>query len=372
MEGVIMRNLTKIKCTILIFSFILASCLKDDTLKIPFQSYLPADLSDGWEIAEPASVGIDGEALKEVYRYVHSEDNVWQIRSLLVIRNNKLVAESYMKDVDDRTNLHPVWSCTKQFTGILAGIAADKGLITVSDRISDHLPQVSRYPDKSQITIENLLMMKSGINYSNDGYSGEDAKLAREVPASSLDLILGLGFHSSAGTQFRYKNSDPHLVSAIIQEKTGKTTRDWAQEVLFDKIGIKRLEWRTYKDGITFGAFGILTTPREMGKIGQLVSNDGLWAEERIVSKNWLDEMTSAKVPPNETLYTDIGFGYMWWKDTKRNVSFAAGHGGQYIIISKDKNLTVVITSERHTGGDQGMSFYTALSIFDRINRITL
>jgi CubicO group peptidase (beta-lactamase class C family) len=187
-----------------------------------------------------------------------------------------------------------------------------------------------------------------------------------------LVFILGLGFHSSTGTQFRYKNSDPHLISAIIQEKVGKTTRDWAQEVLFDKIGIKRLEWRTYKDGITFGAFGILTTPREMGKIGQLVSNDGLWAEEQIVSKNWLDEMTSAKVSPNETPYTDIGFGYMWWKDTKRNVSLAAGHGGQYIIISKDKDLTVVITSERHTGGGQDLSFYMALSIFDRINRITL
>ncbi|MCL2098114.1 MAG: hypothetical protein FWH23_05075, partial [Bacteroidales bacterium] len=100
------------------FSIIFVSCLKDDPLKVPFQSFSPAHLGDGWAIAEPAAVGIDGEALKEVYSYVHEDDNAWQIRSLLVFRNNKLVAESYMKDLGDRTNLHPLWSCTKGFIGI--------------------------------------------------------------------------------------------------------------------------------------------------------------------------------------------------------------------------------------------------------------
>ena len=176
---------------------------------------------------------------------------------------------------------------------------------------------------------------------------------------------------SSVGTEYVYKNSDPHLISAIIQEKVGKTTRDWAKEVLFDKIGITNLEWCTYKDGTTFGAFGILTTPREMGKIGQLIANDGIWAGEQIVTKNWLDEMTSDKVSPDATSYVDVAFGYLWWKDVKRNVSFAAGHGGQYILVNKDKNLVIVITSERHTSGDHNLLIYSALSIFDRINKIT-
>jgi CubicO group peptidase (beta-lactamase class C family) len=365
-----MKNLIKGALTV-ILSFVLASCLKEEPLKIPFQSYTPTDIGDGWEIAEPASVGIDAEALKDVYRYVHAEDNVWQIRSLLVFKDNKLVAESYMKDRDDITNLHPIWSCTKQVIGILTGIAVDKGLIAVNDKIAEHLPQVSKYPDKSQITIENLLTMKSGINYNNDGYNGEDSKLAREIPSNSLDFVLGLGMHASVGTKYWYKNSDPHLLSAIIQEKVGKTTRDWAQEVLFDKIGVKNLEWRTYKDGITFGGFGILTTPREMGKIGQLVTNGGMWNDKEIVSKNWIDEMTLIKISPNETFYTDVGFGYLWWKDIKRNVNVAMGHGGQCILINKDKNLVVAITSERHPNGDKALSMYMALEIFEMIYEST-
>jgi CubicO group peptidase (beta-lactamase class C family) len=275
-----------------------------------------------------------------------------------------------MKEIDDRTNLHPIWSATKQVIGILTGVAIDKGMISITNSISEYLPQISKHPEKSEITIENLLMMKSGINYNNDGYFGEDAKLAREEPSNSLDFVLGLGMHSSPGTSYRYKNSDPHLLSAIIQEMAGKTTRDWAKEVFFDKIGMMRLEWRTYKDGITFGSFGILTTPREMGKIGQLVANNGIWNGEQIVSKEWIEEMTSSKVPASETDW-NISFGYLLWKDAVRNVMFMAGHGGQYVLINKDKSLIVVITSERHPAGEFSLSVSEALSIYDRINNIT-
>ena len=209
---------------ILIVSFLSVTCLTGEIIKIPFQSFSPANLGDGWEITTPEEAGIDGEALKEVYKYVHYEENVWQIRSLLVFRNNKLIAESYMKDPEDRTNLHPMWSVTKGFIGILAGIAVDNELFSIEDKISNFFPNAPS--DKSEITIENLLTMTSGINYNNDGYNGEDGKLFREVPSNSIDFVLGLDMRTSPGASFYYKNSDPHLISAIIQEKVGKKTRD--------------------------------------------------------------------------------------------------------------------------------------------------
>ena len=195
-----MNKLQNSSLFVLIFllSFLSITCLTDDPIKRPFQSFIPSDLSDGWVIATPNDVNIDGEALKEVYRYLHEDYNIWQIRSLLVIRNNKLVAESYMKDNGDRTTPRGIWSCTKQVTGILTGIAVEKGLISVDDTILDHLSQVSQHPEKSQITIKNLLMMKSGINFNNsDGYNAETNQLLREVPSNSLDFILGLGMRSS-------------------------------------------------------------------------------------------------------------------------------------------------------------------------------
>jgi CubicO group peptidase (beta-lactamase class C family) len=353
----------------LLFIFLSTACLREDPLKIPFTTYTPVSLGDGWSMAEPGDEGIDGEALKDVYRYVHDDNNIWQIRSLLVFRNGKLVAESYMKDDGDRTNLRHFWSCTKQVVGILTGIAIDQGYISsVNETISDDLPYVSQHPEKSQITIEHLLMMKSGINYNNDGPSGQSMTLLREIPSNSLEYILSLDMHATPGTEFLYKDGDPHIMSAIIQQKTGKTARDWAKEVLFDEIGITRLQWTTYKDGITHGGYGILTTPRELAKIGQLVLNGGVWDGRTIVSSAWIDEMTSSKVPAGETQVTNITFGYFWWKDITRNVDIMWGHGGQYIFINRNKNLIVVMMCEPLTTGEFVVPVYDGLSIYDRID----
>jgi CubicO group peptidase (beta-lactamase class C family) len=382
MENVIMNNVTnnvtnKLKKTfviilVLLFSFISTTCLTEEPLKMPFTTYTPPNLGDGWDIAEPGAVDIDGEALKDVYGYVHDDDNIWQIRSLLVFKNGKLVAESYMKDNGDRTEPRHFWSCTKQVIGILTGVAIDKGYISsVNDAVSDYLPQVSQYPEKSSITIENLLMMKSGINYSNDGPKGQTMTLLREIPSNSLDYILGLGMNAVPGTEFLYKDGDPHIMSAVIQQATGKTTRDWAKEVLFDEIGITGLQWVTYKDGITHGGYGILTTPREFAKIGQLVLNRGVWDGKTIVSGAWIEEMTSSKVPAGETQVTDITFGYFWWKDITRNVEIMWGHGGQYVFINRNKNLIVAMTCEPDTTGKFVVSVHEGLSVYDRIDAAT-
>jgi CubicO group peptidase (beta-lactamase class C family) len=173
---------------------------------------------------------------------------------------------------------------------------------------------------------------------------------------------------TSAGTEFKYKDADPHILSAIIQEAAGKTTRDWAQEVLFNKIGISRLEWNIYRDGVTMGGNGIKTTPRELGKIGQLILDDGIRAGEQIVSKDWIDGMTSAKC---ETHNKDLSFGYLWWKDIVRNVSHMWGRGGQFVFINREKKLIVVITSEQTISGDFEIHAHEGLLIYDMINSIT-
>ena len=371
MENVIMNTLKKssVFLLILLVSFLTVTCLTADALKRPFLSFVPPNLADGWTVAAPDDVNIDGEALKDVYRYVHEDYNHWQIRSLLVIRDNNLVAESYMKNNGDRTNPRHIWSNTKQVVGILTGIAVDKGLISIADTISDHLQlSPSQQASKGQITIEDLLTMKSGINYRDGSYPDEEEKILLGEPSNSLNFILDLGMISTPGTQYKYKNSDPHLISAILQAKTGRTTRDWAKEVLFDKIGITRLQWRTYKDGITFGCWGLHTTPRELGKIGQLVLDDGMWGTERIVSSLWINAMTSSQVPSSETHEDNITFGYLWWRDTVHDVPFMWGHGGQFMFINKAKNLIVVITSENDV--DDDLNVYEALSIYDRINSI--
>jgi len=345
------------------------SCLMESPLKLPFSGFAPKNISDGWIISNPADENIDPSGLKSIFIDLH-ENDIWQIKSLLVFRNGRLVAESYMKDTNEIVKRTAIWSCTKQFTAIAAGIAIDKGLIALNDPISNYLPQAVSY-GKGTITIKNLLTMKSGINFNNDGFNGETSKLLREEPSNSLDFILDLGMRAPPGVQFNYNDGDPHIVSAVIQAQTGKTMKIWAQDELFSKIGITNYEWLSYKDGITLGAFGILTTPREMAKIGQLVMNNGQWNGAQIVNSAWINEMIDEKVSSDETNETNITFGYYWWGDSNRNISFMRGHGGQYVFINKTKNLMVVITSEPNTQGRFQLSLNQGLSIYDRINNIS-
>jgi CubicO group peptidase (beta-lactamase class C family) len=358
-----------IKIVLLFLIFILdTSCLLGDSLKLPFNGFTPKNMSDGWTISSPADENIDASRLTGVFTNLH-ENDIWQIKSLLVFRNGKLAAESYMKDSDEIVNKTAVWSCTKQFTAVLTGIAIDQGLFSVDGFVSDYLPRAASY-GKGHITIKNLLTMKSGIDFNNDGFNGETSRLLRGEPGNSLNFILDLDMGSSPGSGFNYNDGDPQIISAIIQARTGKTMKLWAEEVLFSKIGIANLEWLSYKDGITMGAFGILTTPRELAKIGQLVMDNGKWKGEQIVSSAWIEEMTQEHVSSGETNEPNITFGYYWWGDSGRDIVFMRGHGGQYVFINKNKNLMMVITSEPNTQGDFQLSLNQGLSIYDSINSI--
>ena len=372
-----MENLIlKIKLFVVIISCIfLTSCLKEPDLKLPFTTFVPANLNDGWELSTPSQEGIDETELREIYKFFHESKDLWQVRSLLVFRNNKLVAESYTKNpAEIHSELVPIWSCTKQVTGLLAGIAIEQGFIgDINDPIQKYLPEeTARHSDKGTITIKNLLMMGSGIAFENDGFNGESNQLLLEKPSNSLDFILGLPFHFSSGEKFYYNDGDPHIISAILQRRTGKTMKDWADEVLFSKIGFKKYEWAVYKDGITMGAFGISTTPREMSRIGHLVLNKGNWNGQQIVNSAWIEEMTSVKISSEKANFHNNSFGYYWWVDENRGIVFMAGHGGQHVFVKPSKNLVIVTTADK-TDDFAKFGFYLDKSsdIVDRIDRIT-
>ena len=101
------------------------SCLKNDELNLKFESYVPTDIGDGLTISDPETENINSAELTKIYQEVYDDDNLLSLRSILVFRNGKLVAESYLKDKKDITNRHLIWSCTKQVMGVLIGLALE-------------------------------------------------------------------------------------------------------------------------------------------------------------------------------------------------------------------------------------------------------
>jgi len=249
----------------------------------------------------------------------------------------------------------------------MIGIAIDEGYIDeVDDPIEKYLSEeLANHPDKKGITIEHLLTMRSGIYFNNDK---ESDVFRTHATINSVDYVLGNKLSWDPGSNFQYNDGAPQLISAIIQKTTGMTLANYANLKLFSKIGLSKYEWKDYPDGITLGAFGLMMPPRELAKIGQCICDSGKWNMQQVVSKNWIEQMLTIRVP---NLHDDVGFGYYWWISNERGFVYMWGHGGQYAIAYPQKRLVIVITSIEQVSDDYAFWFQDVFNFADRIYRIS-
>jgi len=115
-------------------------------------------------VAEPAAAGLSGQRLAQMEQSIRAGD-FKQITSVLLARDGKLAFERYF-DAEGAEALRNTRSATKTVTGMLVGIAIDRGLLAgVDARVLDFFPdkQPLQNPDprKAQITVEDFLTMSS-------------------------------------------------------------------------------------------------------------------------------------------------------------------------------------------------------------------
>lgn len=100
-----------------------SSCLKDEPFKLEYNDFVPQNIEDEWIISTPEEENIETERLETAYRIIYEDNRYRLIRSLLIIRNGKLVAEAYPHSLNDMHQLQNIQPATKAITSILTGIA---------------------------------------------------------------------------------------------------------------------------------------------------------------------------------------------------------------------------------------------------------
>ncbi|HEX3020225.1 MAG TPA: serine hydrolase [Chitinispirillaceae bacterium] len=348
---------------IFIILFLFNGCLRDDDLKLATIEYNPEFLGDGWQIEAASSATFNMDLLNDILNKIYSEDDFVLLHSLLIVKNGKLMVESYTRSYSDRNTPHHVWSVTKSFTSLLTGIAIDKGLISnVNDSVFRYIPEYISYayPELKPLTIKECLLMQSGINYSNDGLE-EDEVLA-SVPSDLTRYILQRPMNAKPGEQAYYKNSDPQLLVKVVSNATSTDFVVFARENLFRPMGITNYFWsRNKKDNTPYGCFGLWMTPRDLAKIGQLFINKGTWDNQRIISEQWLIEASSS-----QTTIDGFDYGYFFWVAPEKNYFWAWGAGGQFIFVIPHKDMVVVITSDQFAD-NQNTTIKQATYLVDKI-----
>ena len=239
-------------------------------------------------------------------------------------------------------------SVTKTFTGVLVGLAIDKGYIeSVNDPISKYLTGIVTFPDdiKASITIDQLLKMSFGHAWNGTSTSSLFGACFFDSE-DNLQFIIDLPLVAVPGTVFNYSDGASHLLSAIITEATGVNTLDFAKENLFDPLEITNFAWSTDDRGYLLGAAYLRIKPRDMVKFGNLILNKGKYSEKQIVPEAWINEMTTTKISTNNDVLYGPEYGYQIWLGNANGHRYymAMGWGGQFIFIIPDQQLVVTAT----------------------------
>lgn len=131
-----------------------------------------------------------------------------------------------------------IGSTSKQFTAAAILLLAEEGKLSLDDDIRTYLPEFPDYG--TPVTIRHLLHHTSGIpDYLRLSYAagyGEDAYVTDDEVIAMLASQEELEFES--GEEHRYSNSGYFLLSQIVQQASGKSLREYAEEKIFRPLGM--------------------------------------------------------------------------------------------------------------------------------------
>ena len=323
---------------------LVAGCDSDDPTGPGDPGGNPTDLSQPWATSTPVEEGIDPTGLMAA---VDSAESLGYVRSLLVLRNGRLVQEEYFGTAS-RSTVFDLHSVTKTVTALVVGMAVDDGALDVDDLMVDWLPPDDVRPDHAGITVDHLLTMTSGIEWSDEVNFRPWLESGRPV-----GYVLDQPVVAAPGEEFIYATGGSHLLSAIVGEAIGGSTLAFAEERLLDPLGITEGYW-IFIGGQPLGGAGLAMQARDMARLGQLVLQGGRSGDRQLVSQRWIDEAFVERVdlPVSEGFGAGQGYGYQVWTEAGNPRSVVMiGFGGQFVWMVPEFDLVVVATSQWSTSG---------------------
>ncbi|MBR0463161.1 MAG: beta-lactamase family protein [Clostridia bacterium] len=294
----------------------------------------------------PQAQGIAPRAIGDMLRDIKQTGA--DIHSMLIMRHGHLVFEHYYPHYEPSTQ-HAMYSCSKTFTSMLIGIAQDRGLLSVTDRVVSFFPdKVPENPSENlkAMTIADLLMMGSGN--AKDTFPAMMA-VRNDPDADFVRVFLNQPVEYKPGTHFVYNTGATYMLSAILTKVTGLPAIDLANEWLFEPMEITGAWWESCPRGVSLGGTGLHITPRDMLKMGILLSAGGMWKDQRLVSQAYVDAATTKHIEnrsgdPNQDKNWASGYCYQIWR-CAFGAFRADGMGGQFILCKPDQDLICVFTS---------------------------
>ncbi len=261
--------------------------------------------------------------------------------AFLVVKNDSLIYENYFAGYSD-TSIIPSFSISKPIISALVGIAIDEGHIQSTNvPITDFLPELTN-PGFEKITIEDLLNMRSGIDY-NEGYNNPLGHMAKFYYGTNLNEYLKkLNTKELSGRKYDYVSVNALLLSLIIEKATHMKINKYLEQKIWQPIGMESdASWSIdSEEHQTIKAFCCINAvTRDFARFGRLYLKKGNWQGRQIISEQWVKRSTSIINDSRDSQ----GYPYTYqWRVLENGAFFAKGILGQYIFVYPEKNLVFV------------------------------
>jgi CubicO group peptidase (beta-lactamase class C family) len=257
---------------------------------------------------------------------------------------------------------------TKSVVATLTGLALDEGKLPSLDAtIGQYLGGSYPLDDRARaITVRQLLTMTSGYAWNDD--VDYDAWI---LCPDHIQFLLDRPSMGPPGT-FTYNSAAVHLLGVVLQIATGTPLASFAEERLFQPIGIASAEWEPLERGTVNGGSGLQLRAHDLLRLGQLVLQQGRSGDREVVPANWIADMTAPRFSWRDSYGAQRGvsYGYLWWVADRAPTPavFAWGYGGQFVYVVPSLSLVVVTTTEwRNLSADNLTALALAESVLDVI-----
>lgn len=269
-------------------------------------------------------------------------------RAVVILHNGNIIAEKYANGFRPDTRLIG-WSMTKTITNAIVGVLVKQGKL----KVSEPAPVTEwKNDERSKITLHNLLQASSGLAWEEiyGGPSTATNMLFKKKDAGAYAAQSKA--EVAPNTKWYYSSGTTNIISRITKQTIGEAdyTLFPYREVLH-KLGAYSMVIEPDASGTFVGSSFSYATARDWARFGLLYLQDGMWNNEQILPKGWVQYSTTAAdaAPQGE-------YGAQIWlnagnknnpndkrfPDVPNDMYLMDGFEGQSVIMIPSRDVVIV------------------------------
>ena len=204
-------------------------------------------------------------------------------------------------------------SVSKQFTAMSIAILAERGALDLDADVHEYLPDLMDYGH--EVTLRQMIHHVSGMgDYDHEVFrkaDGTEFRFGNEDYATIDEfyrMVTRAGLVFEPGSRYQYSNLAYFLLAHVVETVSGKTLRQFAQEEIFDRLGMSD---SLFNDNVN--------QPVTNRADGYQLMDDGSW-EIFMTNLDWVGD---------GGVYTNLDDFIKWDQNFYKN---KLGKGGQSLI----------------------------------------